>query len=203
MQPLQQSQTLWTPHTPSQPTPQAQLSQLHHAEPLRTKTDSDEEMDCYGVSEPIVGDTVLVQGLVEASHLNDKFAVITGFDSRNDRYILMFSPTEATVRVKKCNVMFPARCPCCESEVTSSGCFDCGYGIVDRTVDCSLDQPAADSGDSKWNELPVNPPLHVATPTHLSNERKPSGFVEAATCAANVNELSLAHVQLSVPPAST
>ena len=115
---------------------------------------------------------MLVQGLVKASHFYGKFEVIIGLASGSDRYMLKFSPNEAPVRVKRGCLVYPARCPRCDNEVTSSGCFDCGHGTNEYSVECTVDETAADSGDSLWKV------------TDTKFESPPSRSEMAPSCAA-------------------
>ena len=78
---------------------------------------------------PMPGDTVRVHGT--ACHYNEKFALVVGLDSESDRYMVQFAADQDAVKIKLQNVQFPAECPNCMSEVTSSGCFSCGHGCSD------------------------------------------------------------------------
>lgn len=78
---------------------------------------------------PSPGATVRVHGLEKADHYNDCFASVIGYDADSDRILLQFSTDRPGVKIKPENVEFPAMCPRCEAEVTSPGCFACGFGV--------------------------------------------------------------------------
>ena len=75
-----------------------------------------------------IGDTALVHGLLNATHLNNLVGMIEGYHEVSDRYEVRFAPQLALSSIKACNLMHPARCPHCSSEITGSQCFACPSG---------------------------------------------------------------------------
>jgi hypothetical protein len=90
--------------------------------------DDDDEVDAEAGDNFGVGDNVLVHGLLRAPHLNNLIGAIGGYDALADRYIVSFAPKVTPTKIKACNLMFPARCPFCSSEVTGSHCHACPSG---------------------------------------------------------------------------
>jgi hypothetical protein len=82
-------------------------------------------MECSVLS---VGDTVLANGLANATHLNNLVGVIEGYHEASERYEVRFAPQLAPSLIRACNLMHPARCPHCSSEITGSRCFACPSG---------------------------------------------------------------------------
>ena len=74
------------------------------------------------------GDTVLVHGLSNAIDLNNLVGVFDGYHEFSERYEVRFAPRLAPSRIRACNLMHPARCPHCSSEITGSQCFACPSG---------------------------------------------------------------------------
>ena len=79
---------------------------------------------------------------------NQRFAKVLGFDATSDRFMLKFSSVAAPVKVKRRNISFPARCPHCKTEVTSSACYACGFGLKDSAGDYGEDSATVHYGDN-------------------------------------------------------
>jgi hypothetical protein len=90
--------------------------------------DDDDEVEAETDNNFGVGDFVLVHGLLRAPHLNNLMGAIEGYDALADRFIVSFAPKVTPTKIKACNLMFPARCPYCTSEVTGSHCHACPSG---------------------------------------------------------------------------
>eukprot|EP00929_Paragymnodinium_shiwhaense_P000324 TRINITY_DN100571_c0_g1_i1.p1 TRINITY_DN100571_c0_g1~~TRINITY_DN100571_c0_g1_i1.p1 ORF type:complete len:573 (+),score=72.24 TRINITY_DN100571_c0_g1_i1:107-1720(+) len=75
---------------------------------------------------PPLGATVLLRGL-NTVKFNNRLREVTGHDCM--RVHVRLDPTAAPIKVKYDNVSFPARCPECHCEITSSACFGCGWGL--------------------------------------------------------------------------
>merc|ERR1712070_1077099 len=78
---------------------------------------------------------------------NNLFAVVQGFDAITDRIMLRLPGRSASIKVKRGNVQFPAQCPECHAEVTSSACFSCSSGHNTHEFSQRIN-PAAKCGDS-------------------------------------------------------
>ena len=144
--------------------PEAQASESHAPA-------SDDLVD---KSLPMCGDTVLIQDLVKASQYNGKFGVMGGFDKPTGRCIIKLSPNIPPLKVKLCNISFPALCPECDAEVTSSGCFACGYGLASCASKDQNIRNAAASGD---------PPPDIDTT--FQHGRRPSEDVMVSSTFVN------------------
>jgi len=87
-----------------------------------------DEEDLFVTPVPRTGDTVLVHGLAKARHLNNLLGCVLGFDEHSGRFMIRFASEVTPSKIKPCNLMFPAVCPHCSSEVTGSRCFACPAG---------------------------------------------------------------------------
>ena len=106
--------------------------------------------DSVDVSESIMpsGATVRIRGLSKAVELNDKFACIVGFDTQSERYMIQSAAQPTRVKVLRRNMQYPAVCPECEAEVTSSCCFACGYGHSANSYKANTGASSANISDS-------------------------------------------------------
>lgn len=82
---------------------------------------------------------MLVHVLQCASQYNNQLAVVIRFDANSDRFMLKVGSRKEGIRVKRSNIRYPATCPQCYGEVTSSCCFDCGYGHESKGAAASGD----------------------------------------------------------------
>ena len=69
-----------------------------------------------------------MHGLHSATHLNNLVGAVVGYNAVSERYDVRVAPCLAPVFVKAQNLMHPARCPNCSSEITGSQCFACPLG---------------------------------------------------------------------------
>lgn len=76
----------------------------------------------------LIGSTVRITGLRSATQWNDRFGLVQSIDAKTGRFILRVDSHQEPLRVLPHNVEYPATCPRCMCEVTSSACFDCGFG---------------------------------------------------------------------------
>ncbi len=62
------------------------------------------------------------------------------------------------IKVKSANLRYPAVCPRCDGEVTSSACFNCGYGFSGDSNDdaASSGQNASDANSSYTDDTDSN-----------------------------------------------
>ena len=77
-----------------------------------------------GVPQIPVGATVRIMGIVSCPALNDRLGVVKEHVPTSGRYRVQVDP-DTTKALRDCNLQYPARCPSCGGEVTSSKCFSC------------------------------------------------------------------------------
>ena len=82
---------------------------------------------CVGNSTPLIdtGCTVNIFGLTGNRDLNGCLAAVIGFDKPSGRHIVKVSTRANSIKIKPDNLRFPASCPQCDAEVTSSQCYAC------------------------------------------------------------------------------
>ena len=96
-----------------------------------------------------IGDTVLVNGLRNGAHLNNLVGVIEGFHEVSARYEVCFAPKITPSLINVHNLMHPARCPYCSSEITGSRCFACPSGHLVLHESLRICNPSqSDDGNS-------------------------------------------------------
>lgn len=81
--------------------------------------------------------TVLIQGLRGAKHLNGILGQVIGWHETSNRFMVQVAPASKntkrekdSVRIKRENILYPARCPGCDAEVLRAGCFSCGEHML-------------------------------------------------------------------------
>merc|ERR1711920_1145085 len=74
----------------------------------------------------LLGMTVRTFGLTSAE-FNDRLGRVQEYVQSSHRFRVQFDP-QTTRAIRESNLQFPAHCPSCDWEVTSTQCFNCGFG---------------------------------------------------------------------------
>ena len=92
------------------------------------------------------GMTVNLVDLCKSVDLNGTIGVVLGFDVATQRYKVAAVARKEPIKVRRLNLRYPARCPTCVSEVTSSRCFACsGSHAYDDVSQSALSSASIDN----------------------------------------------------------
>ncbi len=146
--------------------------------PSSVQSDGDNMADDdYQHDSPLcVGACVRVHGLCKATHYNDRIGTITHDADHNGRYGVCVDGNYF-LRVLADNLEFPARCPGCDSEISSSTCFACDFysrGHCDGYGDSHSHDTCVKSNVRVQTETLISPSMREPSTVALPHGQRPN-----------------------------